>query len=202
MQTGPGVLLQGGLATFWQVGDGRARGQRMRWMDTFERTPLMASTLRYSKIQIALHWLVVLLFAFNYIVSDGMGQALRTKLEGGVPDSLVSTLHPPIGIAVLVLTVLRLLARWRLGAPDLPAGNHRLLDLAAHWGHRALYLGLVLIPVTGILAWGVGIGAAGEAHEVVVNLTVLLVLGHAAAALFHQFVLKDGVMDRMRPTSR
>lgn len=162
----------------------------------------MTTASRYSLLQIGLHWLVAVLFALNYVVSDGMGEALRSKLAGGTPDGLVATLHPPVGIAVLVLSLLRLLVRWRLGAPASPEGGHRLLDLAAHWGHRALYVGLILIPATGILAWGVGIAAAGEAHEIVVNLTLALVIGHAAAALFHQFVLKDGVIDRMRPMSR
>ena len=155
--------------------------------------------VKYHRIQIALHWLIFLLFAFNYIVSDGMGQALRTKLGGGAPEGLVAALHPPIGIAVLVLTLIRIIARLWLGAPELPKGNNPLMDKAAHWAHLALYLLMLLIPASGIAAWGVGIRAAGEVHEVVVNLTMLLVVVHAAAALFHQFVLKDNLMMRMRP---
>lgn len=162
----------------------------------------MSVVHRYAPLQIALHWLVVLLFAFNYIVSEGMGQALRTKLEGGEPGGFVASVHPPVGIAILVLTVLRLLARWRMGAPDAPAGGSAAMHMAARWGHIALYVLMLLIPVSGIAAWGAGIGAAGEVHEIAVNLTLLLVLGHAAAAMLHQFVLKDGVLDRMRPFAR
>lgn len=157
---------------------------------------------RYAPVQIALHWLIFLLFVFNYIVSDGMGRALRVKLEGGVPEGLVAGLHPPVGIALLVLTLIRIVVRLRKGAPELPAGNPPLMDQAAHWGHLALYALLVLLPVSGIMAWGVGIHAAGDVHELLANLTMALVVGHAAAALFHQFVLKDNLLARMRPGGR
>ncbi|WGW04232.1 cytochrome b [Tropicibacter oceani] len=159
----------------------------------------MTNPVKYARIQIALHWGIFLLFAFNYVVSDGMGKALRTKLEGGIPEGLVATIHPPIGVAVLVLTLIRIVARLKLGAPALPEGNNPLMDKAAHLAHLALYGLLVLIPLSGMAAWGVGIAPAGDAHEILVNLTMFIVVVHAAAALFHQFVLKDNLMMRMRP---
>lgn len=154
---------------------------------------------KYSRLQIALHWGVFMLFAFNFIFSEGMGKALRIKLEGGVPEGLVPLLHPPVGVAILVLTLVRMAVRLRKGAPELPAGGHPLMDKAAHLGHLALYGLLVLIPASGMAAWGGGIEQAGDVHEVLVKVTMLLVIGHALAALVHQFVLKDNLMARMRP---
>ncbi|CUH74871.1 cytochrome b [Tropicibacter naphthalenivorans] len=159
----------------------------------------MTQPARYAPVQIALHWLIAVLFAFNFIVSDGMGQALRAKLSGAEPEGLVALLHPPVGIALLVLTLIRVVVRQRMGAPALPQNNNPLMDKVAHAVHWALYVLLVLIPVSGMAAWGVGIRAAGEVHEVVVGLTIWLVGLHVIAALFHQFVLKDGLMLRMRP---
>ncbi len=155
--------------------------------------------VKYNRLQIALHWGVFLLFAFNFIFSEGMGKALRLKLEGGVPEGLVPLVHPPVGVAILVLTLLRLVVRLRKGAPDLPDNGHPLMDKAAHYGHLALYGLMVLVPVSGMAAWGGGIAQAGEVHEVLIKATMLLVIGHAIAALVHQFVLKDNLMSRMRP---
>lgn len=153
---------------------------------------------RYATVQIGLHWLIFLLFVLNYTLSDGMGRALRVKLEGGVPDQFAALVHPPVGVAILVLTLIRIALRWRLGVPALPAGKPMLTRLA-HLGHLALYALLLAVPLSGMAAWGAGIRAAGDVHEVLVTLTVIVVAGHAGAALFHQFVLKDGLLERMRP---
>ncbi|GAA3864101.1 cytochrome b [Celeribacter arenosi] len=158
------------------------------------------SSPRYASVQILLHWLIFFLFAFNYIVSDDMGKALRVKLDGGTPDIFAALVHPPVGFAILVLTLLRLLARARYKAPPLPEGNHPLLNRAAHIVHRSLYALLVLVPVSGIAAWGIGIRTAGDVHEVLVNLTLAIVVLHAGAAIYHQFYLKDGLLNRMRPS--
>lgn len=155
------------------------------------------ATARYSRIQIALHWLIFGLFALNYVVSDDMGRALRTKLEGGTPEQFAALVHPPVGIAILALMAIRLLVRALQGAPALPPAEKPWMDLAAKWGHIALYVLLFAVPLSGIAAWGVGIRAAGEAHEVIVNLAILAVAGHVLAALYHQFILRDGLMKRM-----
>ncbi|PYG31192.1 cytochrome b561 [Pelagimonas varians] len=157
------------------------------------------SPTHYHRVQIALHWVIFLLFAFNFVVSEGMGKALRLKLEGGIPEGLVPLLHPPVGVAVLVLTLIRIVARVRLGAPDLPENGKPLMDKAAHWAHLALYALLVLIPLSGMAAWGGGIKAAGDVHEILVKITMITVVLHAVAAVFHQFVLKDNLLSRMRP---
>ena len=157
-----------------------------------------ASETRYATVQIALHWLIAVLFATNFLISDDMGRALRIKLQGGVPDQFAALVHPPVGLAILVLMVVRIGLRWWLGAPALPEGP-ALMNRLAHWGHLALYAVLLAVPLSGMAAWGAGISGAGDVHEIMVNLALLLVAGHVAAALFHQFVLKDNLMARMSP---
>ncbi len=44
-----------------------------------------------------------------------------------------------------------------------------------------------------------GVEDAGDAHEIIANLTLALIAVHAAAALFDQFVLKDNLLARMKP---
>ncbi len=111
----------------------------------------------YHRAQIALHWGIFLLFAFNFIFSEGMGKALEIKLDGGVPEGLVPLMHPPIGVAILVLTLVRIVVRLRMGAPALPEGGNPLMDKAAHLAHLALYALLVLIPASG---WRLGAEAS------------------------------------------
>jgi cytochrome b561 len=41
-----------------------------------------------------------------------------------------------------------------------------------------------------------------EAHEVLSNVLIALVVVHVAAALYHHFVLRDGVLRRMLGRSR
>lgn len=162
----------------------------------------MSTAQSYSRIQIGLHWLIFLLFFTNILFHENMGKALKIKLEGGVPEGFVASIHPPVGLAILILTLIRVVLRLRLGAPALPEGGNPLMDRAAHLAHLALYGLLILVPASGMAAWGAGIEAAGEVHEVLANLTLLLVLLHAVAALFHQFVLKDNLLARMRPGGR
>lgn len=178
--------------------DGNLPPLRKAGVDTNRGLTMTTSTARYAGSQIGLHWLIFLLFLFNVIVSDDMGRALRIKLEGGVPDQFAALLHPPVGLAILLLTLVRIVLRWRLGAPALPAGKP-VLNRLAHLGHLALYGLLLAVPLSGMAAWGAGIRAAGDLHEILVGLTVAVVIGHAGAALFHHFVLKDGLLARMRP---
>ena len=156
------------------------------------------SPIGYSNLQIALHWAVAALFLFNYIVSDGMGRALRNFSQTGMNESTVALLHIIGGSALLVLMLLRVVVRLRQGAPALPQGPgwmHR----AAHLGHVALYAVLFALPLSGLAAWFGGIKPAGEAHELLINAALVLIIGHIVMALLHQFVLKDGLLDRMRP---
>lgn len=153
----------------------------------------------YSKLQKMLHWAVVLTFAFNYVVSDGMGRAWRTFTETGMNESTTAQLHIIVGIATLVLMLLRVVVRLIQGAPEMPPAPHPLMEKAAHATHFLLYAGMILLPVAGILAWFFGVRDAGDVHEVLVNLMVFLIILHVGAALYHQFILKDNLLKRMSP---
>ena len=48
-------------------------------------------------------------------------------------------IHKPLGIAILVLALIRLALRLRYGAPPLPADLPEPMKLAAHLSHYALY---------------------------------------------------------------
>ena len=104
-----------------------------------------------------------------------------------------------MGVAVLVFVAWRLVLRVTRGVPHAPAGTKRLLKLAGDAGHIALYALMIAMPVTGLLTFYGGIEDLGEVHgEVLKSLLWALIALHVAAAFFHHFFLKDGLLNRMR----
>ena len=85
----------------------------------------------YSSTQIGLHWIIAILILFNYIYSDGMGRALRARIEGSPATELElnPAIHVWVGVAVLVLTLIRLALRETRGVPE--AGGTGAMQQAA-----------------------------------------------------------------------
>lgn len=169
----------------------------------------------YGIIAKTLHWLVALLIIAIWSVGVYMTD---------VPDSdttLRSTLyslHKSAGMAILMLVIIRY--SWRLYDRSLsPATPHKILSLAAHTVHYALYVFMFIQPLSG---WALS-SAAGyppsffglftfpalvtknpdmvsfyaEVHEIAAYILLGLFLLHTSAALFHHFVLKDKTLKRM-----
>jgi cytochrome b561 len=154
----------------------------------------MKVTRGYSGAQIALHWLIAGGVLFNYIVSSGMGRALRQRLEAAEVTVPIAGLHVWVGVAVLVLAALRIGLRLVRGGPAQEPGA---MGKVASVVHGLLYVLMLAVPVSGAMAWFGGVEAAGDPHELMVNLLILLAGAHALAALFHHYVMKDGVLKRM-----
>ncbi|MER5172173.1 cytochrome b [Thioclava kandeliae] len=161
----------------------------------------MARRTGYSGIQILLHWAVAVLVVFNWFYSEGMGRAVDNRLDGSTgPLELNPQIHVWVGVAVLVLVVVRFGLRKARGGPDVPGQG--LLHVAGVWGHRLLYVLLFAVPLLGMAMWFAGIDAAGDIHKLCADALLILAGAHAAMGLFHHYVLKDGLMARMmRPES-
>jgi superoxide oxidase len=168
---------------------------------------------RYSLITIAIHWLTAVLIVAAWFTAVG-GPSARTN---------PSFVHITLGFAVLFLVVPRLIACWLGAAPRVEDPQSRWLDLTARAGHTVLYLLIIALPLTGWYAasklgipvsfFGVTLpsltasvqGAPGpiaELHET--GGTVILVLAgiHAVIALWHQFIMHDGTLNRMNPFAK
>lgn len=128
-------------------------------------------------------------------------------------------LHRPIGIALLVLAVLRLVHRLRRRVPDLPRDLPPWQRAAAHASHVALYALMLAMPLVG---WAM-VSAAGNpvtlwpgldlppiashdpavysvlrlAHAWLARALLAVILLHLAAALHHAWVRRDGVFAGM-----
>src|ERR1700756_5148534 len=98
---------------------------------------------RFTPIQRLLHWLMAVCVLAMLFIGVGMVSTIMPKYL-----TLVS-IHRPLGIAILVLALIRLLVRLRYGAPLLPADLPKPMRLAAHGSHYALYALMILMPLLG-----------------------------------------------------
>jgi len=147
----------------------------------------------YSKLQIGLHWLVVIFIAMEYATSG--------FVEDGAKSGL-AVLHVWPGIAIIAAMTLRLLVRLVVGAPVPPKDEHPMLRRAAVWTHWAFYVLLVAIPAGGLADHYYQIGSGMLLHNVAESIFFILMWLHIAAALVHQFYLRTDVMQRMLKPAR
>ena len=172
---------------------------------------------RFTPLQRLLHWLMAVCILAMLFIGVGMVSTIMPKYL-----TLVS-IHKPLGIAILVLALVRLGVRLRYGTPPLPADLPEPMKLAAQLSHYAFYALMIGMPLIG---WGMLSAAAypvvlfggvhlpvilpqsdslhrllWDAHFYLAFVFFALVLLHVAAALYHAFVRRDGVFDAMAPVA-
>lgn len=153
----------------------------------------------YSPLQIRLHWIIVALVALQYILHEPIAEAFeRWQDTGTTPDaSPLVAAHVFGGFLVFALTLVRLAVRRSQGVPPPPASESPVLQNLAGLTHWAFYGLLVLLPVSGAVAWFRGSETAGDVHEVLRAVLLGLIALHVGAALMHHFVWKTDVLRRM-----
>lgn len=153
----------------------------------------MKATTGYSGIQIALHWLIAILIAVAWFTGEGGEEAMEAVEKGGTAGFVP---HVAIGLGILALVVIRVLVRLGRGAPAAVGEPGSLAVMASDWGHRLIYLLMIAVPLGGIATFFLGLDV-GDVHALAANVLVVVALGHAAMALYHQYVIKDGLLRRM-----
>jgi superoxide oxidase len=164
----------------------------------------------YSKVMIALHWATALLILAAWFTAEG-GRGIRLDPP---------LLHFSLGLAVLMLVVPRVVSRLVGGVPAIEDVQGPWFDLAAKIGHAVLYLLMIGVPITGWYAasrMGISVsffglalpslaaavqgppGLVAEIHESAGTIILVLSGLHAIIAVWHQFVLRDGTLQRMNP---
>ena len=139
---------------------------------------------RYSFVQIALHWLVVLLIAEQYATSAAILRTHGYRPLGKPPDPLDMTLHAihtRVGLAIFMLVALRLVLRLMRGTPSrltaLPPWRARL-SVAVQY---ALYCVLLAEAAAGAVAsyfwWPMSV-----AHKALFWMLLALVVAHLGGA--------------------
>ncbi|WP_320197957.1 cytochrome b [Agrobacterium sp. rho-13.3] len=161
----------------------------------------ISAPLSFSLPQRILHWLTAALVIFNLLLPDGMTEWHRSIRRTGsaTAEQIASAnIHAYVGIAILVLVVLRLVLRFRQGVPASPPQEPAIFRLAAKAAHVALYALLIGMPLTGMAAYYLGFSGAGSFHADVLKVILwILIAGHVLGALVHQFYWKTNVLRRM-----
>lgn len=160
----------------------------------------METVTGYSRVQIALHWMVVVLVVFQFVAHDGMVSAWTAYLDGEQPPAgtgVMSTLHIAGGSLILLMMLSRSYLRFTRGAPPPPADEPRLLQLVAEGVHLALYAILLSLPISGALAWFAGYRLAGTIHDWLTNLLLGAIALHIGGALYQHVVRRSNVLIRM-----
>ena len=57
---------------------------------------------------------------------------------------------------------------------------------------------MLAVPAVGLFAWFGGSEEAGDLHSLAKPAFIILVALHVLGALYHQFILKDGLLLRMK----
>ena len=166
--------------------------------------------------------------AFSRLLHWTMAAMILTMLCIGVAMvvslgdyHVLVSVHRPLGIAVLILAVVRFVNRRLDPPPPFPATMSRLERRAATMSELAMYGLMVALPLVG---WGM-LSAARypivlfgsvhlpfilphsamlhavlrKTHTILAYLFFLTFMAHLSAILFHTLIMRDGMLKRMAP---
>jgi superoxide oxidase len=177
------------------------------------------STDRYGSLSIGLHWLMLLLLAAVYACIE-----LREFYpRGSDPRNALKAWHFMLGLSVLILVVIRIIARLLGPTPEIKPQPPRWQLLPAHAVHLFLYALMIGMPIAGWLilsAEGARIPFFGlelpaligadkdlahdieDWHKLFGTIGYYVIGVHAAAALIHHYFMRDNTLLRMLPGRR
>lgn len=173
-------------------------------------------TDRYPAALRIIHWGMGLLIVLTIVLGLLMG-----RVEPGAMMNRLFDLHRSFGILVLGLIILRAWLRWRGPLPPDAPGMPPVQTLVVKIVHLGFYAILLALPVLGWLgssAYGAPVIFFGQItlpaligpdkalaaqlfflHEVGAFTLIGLIILHVLGVLYHQLVLRDGLLHRMGP---
>jgi len=172
----------------------------------------MHRTVRYHPSLVALHWLAAPLI----IAALALGVLVLAKIPNTDPMKIEALRgHMIGGFAILVLMLFRLFIRARTARPPEADARNAVFNAMARISHRALYLLVLAQAGSGVFMalqthlpeivflhhgtlpadfWAFPIR---RVHYAVSRALMGLIALHAAGALYHALVLRDGLLRRM-----
>lgn len=174
--------------------------------------------LRYTRVAIALHWLIAALLAGQI----GFGWFLGSIPRGSPLRGFYVNMHKSTGLVLALLILFRIVWRLLHDPPPLPAFMPAWKRHIARWSHVALYVCMLGMPLSGYTAsnfskygvkffnaivlppWGVDnhriYAIFNTTHVLLSYGFVTLIVVHILAALQHA-TRRDGVLQRMVPAT-
>jgi superoxide oxidase len=172
----------------------------------------------YNRTLIFIHWATALL-----IVSVFASIELRGLFEkGSIPREFLKSSHFMLGLSVLALTLVRIFMALRTPRPAIDPAPPAWQANAGQLMHIAIYAIMIVMPILGWLtlsAAGKPITFSGltlppliaeskdtaewlkELHHEIGEVFYWVIGLHAAAALFHHYVIGDNTLRRILPSS-
>lgn len=155
----------------------------------------------YRSAQITLHWVVFAAIWVQWLFNEPMKRTIEAMQTGTTPagnDMTMAWVHVGFGSTILLAVLARLYLRYRHGAPGHAPGTSPTQAKIATGVHWSLYGTLIAMVITGGMTWN-GVADLGYVHWLLNIVLFALITAHAAAAIFNQFVRKDGTLARMIP---
>lgn len=152
----------------------------------------------YSKVQILLHWIVVLLIGSQYLFKNFIASAWDTIRSGqDFAFHPLILLHVVGGSLILLIMVWRLVLRVRYKVAVSPNNEHVILKRISGVVHWAFYIVIIMMSLSGLTAWFGGVVLAAQVHNILKFVLLGLIALHILAVPFHHIVLKDPIIKRM-----
>lgn len=177
---------------------------------------MKATTHRYGALSIGMHWFMLALLVAVYACMELRG----IYPKGSDLREAMKAWHFMLGLAVFALVFVRIALRVAGRTPPIVPTPAVWQQRLAGLGHLAIYAFLLAMPLLGWLAlsaadkplplFGMQLPALvkpdavladqlEEIHETIGTIGYYLIGLHAAAALFHHYVLRDNTLLRMLP---
>jgi cytochrome b561 len=167
---------------------------------------------QFTALMRVLHWTMAAMVLTQLAIGVTMVASL-------VDYHTLVSIHRPLGVAILILVVVRFVVRRLSPLPPFPSTMSRLERLAAAAAEYMMYGLMFILPLVG---WGMLSAARNpvvlfgsvhlpfilpegamlyvtlrKAHTVLAYLLFLAFLAHFGAILFHTLIVRDGMLLRM-----
>lgn len=152
----------------------------------------------YSSLQIAFHWTIVGLVAFQWFLGWPMSRIFDARQAGEVVvQAGAAYVHIALGVTILIVMLARLGAKLKRPVQVAPDSDHPWARLAGQVNHWIFYIVLIALPLGGILAWFGRSELAASLHAFLAVALPFFIAAHVLGALVHQFVFRDNLIGRI-----
>lgn len=168
---------------------------------------------KYHPFLVILHWILVPLLLVALI----MGGNVLSEIPNDSAEKVGALKgHMIIGLGIFGLMILRLITRMVTQKPPHTDIGSNILNKLGTLAHYVLYLLVFIMAGSGIATSiqaglpDIVFGGSGAAlpetfsiyapritHGIIAKVLFITIILHALAALYHQFIIKDGLFGRM-----
>jgi cytochrome b561 len=174
----------------------------------------MPPVQQFALLSRVLHWLMAAMVIPMLFIGVGMVASLADY------HALVA-IHRPLGIAILILVVIRFVNRQLTPPPPFPPTLSSAERVVASWSERLLYALMFALPLVGwamlsaarypVVLYGpihlppilpvdpALYSVLRTTHTVLAYVLFFTFMAHLSAVLVHSLVMRDGLLNRMVP---